>query len=81
MSSCHDFLMPGAEGGVAMGIELRVAKLSLIKLEQFQTRRKGRREISSKTEHSLSLLTSNIRSIKMVLLLCTHAAMQQGVRQ
>ena len=43
MSSCHDFLMPGAEGGVATGIALRVAKLSLIKLQQLQTRRKGRR--------------------------------------
>jgi len=32
MSSCQDFLMPAAEGGVAVGMEPRLPRPSFIKL-------------------------------------------------
>ena len=34
MSSCQDFLMPGAEGGVAVGMDPRFPTASFIKLAQ-----------------------------------------------
>lgn len=49
MSSCHDFLMPGAEGGVAVGMEPRFPTLSFIMLGE-ATQREGGSKILADTE-------------------------------
>lgn len=58
MSSCQDFLMPAAEGGVAVGMEPRFPT-SFIKLGE-TTRREGRSKILTSTELILTLLESVI---------------------
>lgn len=45
MSSCQDFLMPAAEGGVAVGMEPRFPTPSFIKLQgRTDVERDGREE-------------------------------------
>lgn len=41
MSSCQDFLMPAAEGGVAVGMEARFATPSFIKLGEATKKNQG----------------------------------------
>lgn len=53
MSSCQDFLMPAAEGGVAVGMEPMFPTASFIKLEEAAD---GKREKLYKHEINLDLV-------------------------
>lgn len=92
MSSCQDFLMPAAEGGVAVGMEPRFPTPSFIKLGKAIKKKggeKGKKTLANtelilylNQSHESSLnLKSSCDQLKAALPLCIHATVQHGVWQ
>lgn len=61
MSSCQDFLMPAAEGGVAVGMEPRFPTLSFIKLGRVIDEKRG--EKGKKTLANTELILTRFKSV------------------